>query len=98
MRIIERRLQLAKRDRFFQNVERTGVPKLIGSPAGDEDNTSVRMMGQNIATGGGAIELGHAVVHDDDIRLVTGICLDGLQAGADDLDYFMLALVYELGQ
>jgi hypothetical protein len=48
--------------------------------------------------GGGAVQAGHPIIHQDDVRLMACVGLDGLEAGADDLDDFVAALRHERGE
>src|SRR4051812_4117212 len=45
-----------------------------------------------MATGGGAVQFGHPIVHQDDVRLMPVVGLNGLDAGANHFYDFVLAM------
>ena len=66
--------------------------------AGNEDDASGRIFGQNVTARGDTVELGHSVIHQDDIRPMTFVGLDGFQTGANDFDDLMSTLGNELSE
>jgi hypothetical protein len=86
-------------DGFGENGDGAGILGMFGrGPGGDEDDAGGGIFGNNIATGGGAIQFRHPIVHQDDVGLVAIVGLDGFEAGTNHFDDFVLAMRNQRGQ
>ena len=86
-------------DGLGENSDRARILRMLGGrPGGDEDNAGPGVLGNDIAAGGGAVQLRHPIVHQDNVGLVAIIGLDGFEAGANHFYDFMLAMGNERRQ
>ena len=86
-------------DRLCENRDRSKLCDFARwRTAGNENDASGRIFGENVTARGDAVELRHSVIHQDHIRPMTFVGLDGFQTGPDDLDNFIAALANELSE
>jgi hypothetical protein len=99
-RLIERSGELVEIDWFCQERECAGIAdnSAGGRPAGNEDDARGRIFGDDVATGGGAVEFRHPIIHQDDVGMMLVVGLDGFHARADDGDNLVVAMPDEVRQ
>ena len=85
-------------NRLVQNRHCAGRGEIVGRTAANEDDTRGGMFCDDVAAGGRAVELRHLEIHQDDVRPMPIVGMDGFQARADNLDHLMLAKTNKLRQ
>lgn len=96
-RIVERGVNLIQLQRLYQH----GYGPRVGNflrRTGNKDDTGVRILCDDVAARGGAIQFRHMIVHQHDVRVVSSISVDRFQARSHHLDDFMLTKTNQIGQ
>ncbi len=96
--LVEGFVKLLHSDRFGQDRHCAGADKAVRRPAANEDDARIRILGHDVAAGGGAVEFRHLIVHEHYVWPMSIVGVDGFQTGADDLHHLVLAKANQLSQ
>ena len=95
--IVESRVKSIEVHRLHQNGNGAGFVDFADHTR-NENDASFRIFRNDVSAGSGAVELGHLVIHQNDIGPMPGIGLDRFQTRGDDLDDFVLTAADKLGE
>jgi len=97
--VVESDVEPVELDRFRQ---KTHCARLISAvlrrPGGDENDARLRILGENVATSGAAIQFRHSIIHQDEIGFVCCVAVDRFQTGAHHRDDVVSAPTDHIGE
>jgi len=91
--VVEDFFETIEIDGFGKDSHRAGFAKVVTwGPGGNQNNAGGRVLRNDVAAGGRAIQFRHPIIHQNDVWLVTIVSLDGFESGANDFNDFVLAM------